>query len=544
MKSQQQILKILDILTIFAGFILLASFLTNFIPLMEMFGAEELKSKSRYALILRLSAILFFIPLLGIYFFRLKTFFNLKVIRWGYNFCSRRTISVLIVLTGVFFLNGFIIGLVRHQALETRAFDLGIFVQAVWNTLQGDFLFSSIKNNICLLGDHFAPLLVLLVPFYAAAPYPETLLAIQAFATAACIPLVYLTGIKAGLGRGEAVFFAFLFFLYAPARNTLRSDFHPEVLVEPLMFAAFLFLITNRIKLFILSLLMIVAPKENMSGITFILGFYAFFFQKRRLLGSAVMMLSVFYLWIITNKVIPAIGGAPYLYQGFYARLLEEPARILPQLFGPGAWEYVLKLFSPLLFLSFLHPAVLLTLPVLAQNLLSENEVTRSFNYHYTVGLTAFVFISAIFGWKNLFARWPKLKEAKVFLVIVIAFMSLLRYGPSEYYHIWKSRQNIVSATEELRREMGAIDSRYSVLTHNNLIPQAINRKFIYQFEYNESPTKADMILELQPDYVVFARNFWEPNTLPFEETLQAVKALGYEEISAIEETFYLYRKK
>ena len=45
----------------------------------------------------------------------------------------------------------------RHRTFQT-GFDLGIFDQALWNTAHGRLLFSSLKGDTILLGDHFDPL--------------------------------------------------------------------------------------------------------------------------------------------------------------------------------------------------------------------------------------------------------------------------------------------------------------------------------------------------------------------------------------------------
>ena len=64
---------------------------------------------------------------------------------------------------------------IRHEVFHT-SFDMAIFVQAVWNTLQGNFLYSSIKGGICLLSDHFSPILVLLTVPYKLWTDPKCLL--------------------------------------------------------------------------------------------------------------------------------------------------------------------------------------------------------------------------------------------------------------------------------------------------------------------------------------------------------------------------------
>ena len=79
----------------------------------------------------------------------------------------------------------------RHNSFES-GFDMAIFVQAVWNTLKGNFLYSSIKGGICLLGDHFSPLLAILVLPYKLWSDPRLLLILQAVLAASSVFPLFL----------------------------------------------------------------------------------------------------------------------------------------------------------------------------------------------------------------------------------------------------------------------------------------------------------------------------------------------------------------
>ena len=74
--------------------------------------------------------------------------------------------------------------LARHFTFQS-GYDLALFAQAYWNTLQGDFLYSSLKGGMVLWGDHFNPIALAIVPFYRIWPAPETLLVIQSLALVA-----------------------------------------------------------------------------------------------------------------------------------------------------------------------------------------------------------------------------------------------------------------------------------------------------------------------------------------------------------------------
>ncbi|MGQ0644578.1 MAG: DUF2079 domain-containing protein, partial [Elusimicrobiota bacterium] len=85
----------------------------------------------------------------------------------------------------------------QHFSLQTQAYDLGIYANVLWNTGQGRFFENSI-SRVSYLGDHFAPLLLLLVPLLRLWENAAALLLFQSAALALAVPAVY------GLARRAA----------------------------------------------------------------------------------------------------------------------------------------------------------------------------------------------------------------------------------------------------------------------------------------------------------------------------------------------------
>lgn len=536
--------RIIQVIHVLAGLFLIFILLTGAIPFLQWAGIQGISSKTRSANLVRIFTTIFFLSLVAGRRLFPSLYNRMVAVRLGSKITESKARWWVTALFVIYSISAISISITRHLALETRAFDLGIFAQAVWNTIHGNFLFSSLKNNICLLGDHFSPLLALLTPFYALAPDPRTLVVLQALATASCILLVYYLARNVLNDSVLALMFASAFFLYLPGRSPLREDFHPEVLAEPLILLAFLFLMRNRVGLFLGFLLLILLAKENMAGIAFMFGFYTFCFLKKRRTGLSLMVFSVLYLTVITRWVIPAISGEPYFYQGFYRELLASPRDVVLRLLDPKAISYVFRVFSPLVFLSAFHPPTfVLTLPVLLQNLLSDNPVTRSLNYHYTAGLTAFVFISAIHGWKYLRKRFVFFEKRRSFMIGFVIFASLMHSGPSEFFYFWNSWQKVTERTRLIREELKRIDPSDVVLTHNNLIPQVANRRYVYQFDYRPNPTKAEQAEALQPDVMILAREFWEPATQPVSATLEELLTLKYKMVKEFDGFFIIKRQ-
>ncbi len=514
-----------------AAAVALFFFFTAGIPLIQAgLLADFGEGKKRYVKAARLSVLLLGTGLMLLRWKCPRIFDRLWLVR-----AARRTLSFplgtnIAVLFFIYGLTLSAVSVLRHAALETRAFDLGIFAQAVWTTLHGSFLYSSIKEGICLMGDHVSPLLALLTAPYAVWPDPRTLLILQAFAAAACLfPLAQFVEEKF-LDKKTALVFALMYFFFMPTRAAVHEDFHPEVLVEPLMIWAFLWLERGRMKLFLLALAVILAAKENMSGIVFAFGVYAGVFKKKRLLGLALAVFSVAYLFFCTRWLVPHLSGKPYLYTGFYSHLAgADAAGLMGMLADPERWEYLLKVYLPFLYLPFLDPpTLLLTLPVLVQNLLSRNGVARSFNYHYMTGLTPFLFISSAAALLHLRTRFAGVRKHFDIFLAVLLWTAMLRAGAPEYFYGWESARHITARTAMIRSEMAKIPGTAVLLTHNNLVPQAVNRFGVYQFDYAPLPAKAQAAVKRKAGYVAMDARFWEPDTPPLESEKRALLAGGY----------------
>lgn len=535
--------KALECLIIAITILLIFFLMTNGVPLIQLGLMQPLQSKMRYLAFHRiLTPILILLCVLMARFYP-NDFRQLWLVRKLLSLSNKKLIISASLLGVLYAFSSILTGFMRYAALETRAFDLGIFAQAVWNSLHGRLLFSSIKENICLLGDHMSPILLLLTPFYALWQDPRNLIIAQAIAMAACIPLIALIARYTLKDTAASLAFVLSWFFLSPPKAMLREDFHPEALAEPLLMAAFYFMICNRNKLWIFFCILAASAKENIWGIVFIMGFYKLWFQSQKCLGLTVMAFSVGLFLLSVKIFIPWIGNTRYLYEGFYLHLMKDPSKLLAVVLSYDTWEYVFKSFAPFGFISFFAPATLiLTVPVLVQNCLSQNPVFRSLSYHYTAGLTPFIILSAIFGLKRLVLF---LKGDATRLRITAFFMLgvlIMQSGHSEYYYSWKSASNITPKKQMIIQRLRDIPSDAVVLTHNCLIPQLAHRPFIYQFEHNASPTKRESAVNRNADLVILDRDFMEPNTLGLNESIAELIAANYT-IQYEQDGFYIFRK-
>jgi len=122
--------------------------------------------------------------------------------------------------------------ILKHDAFKSTAWDLGIYEQILWSTVNGRFMWYTpeiLINPSCnFFGIHFAPILFLVLPIYAVFPTTETLFIIQAFSlTLAAVPLYKLVLHENGNNK-QALIFALVYLVYPPIYGSALFDFHVQ----------------------------------------------------------------------------------------------------------------------------------------------------------------------------------------------------------------------------------------------------------------------------------------------------------------------------
>jgi len=421
---------------------------------------------------------------------------------------------------------------VRHGVFRT-SFDMAIFTQAIWSLTQGHLLYSSIKGGICLLADHFSPLLIPLAVPYFIWPDPRVILMIQAFSAGATVFAIYKLAQYKLEDKTWALAFSAAFVLYLPVRNSVRFDFHPEVLVIPLLVWAFYLIERSKLLWATAVMILCLFSKENAALVTFGLGFYAFIFKKgSRLFGLAWILFSFAYLMFIIYWFIPNIFGSEYIYLGgnYFSWKEKGIIPLISYLLRQQSIIYLVKVFAPLGFLSFLWPPTLmLTFPILLQNLMTGTKAHTSIFFQYTVYLTPFVFIAAIYGAATV-KKWCKPSY--------LLFFAFLFTGVSEFYVIHQYEVQKLPYDQAIKTFADELDPAYSVRTHELLAPHFANRRKLHIFE-NNHPQEGGSAKALNADYVILDDSLLDA---PKIEQLNELTKRGYR-LDSSGKHFYIFTR-
>ena len=308
-----------------------------------------------------------------------------------------------------------ILSVMQHASFQTNAFDLGNMDQAVWNTLHGRFLeFTNWEGGNTRLAVHVEPILFLVAPFYALYSGPETLLVLQSMVLAlGALPAFWLA--RRVLDNVFAAAVCGFTYLLAPALEIANlADFHAVAFSSTLLLFAFYYAYQRNNVGFFIAAVLAMATKEHVPFTIFLMGLYIVFVQRRLIVGYAASGIALAWAAIAFGVVLPHFnpeGVSPYLSRydqlgrdplDMLTNVLSDPGAAIGLVLEPAKLDYVQSVFSPTLYLALLSPAtVVMALPDLAINLLSNFPEMFAGRAHYGAVLVPVVTISTILGLAN-----------------------------------------------------------------------------------------------------------------------------------------------
>lgn len=299
------------------------------------------------------------------------------------------------------------LGVIRHHALVSNVYDLGLFENVVWRSLHGDLLACSLFPGDSFNSEHFAPLLLALVPAYALVPRAETLIVLQVLWLCAGVIPLYLWSRRRAASTGLALALA-LAYLLSPLVHALALwDFHELSLAVPLLLCALWAHDADRPRALALALAALLLVREEMGLVVAAFGAFAIFDDRPRR-GAALILLGLVWFALVALVFAPGTGIGAHAdslrgdlagatgYRHLLLALLADPLRLVLDLLRPDKAGYLLCLGVPLLLLPALGGRVLLlAVPGAAILVLSANQYVADPYFHYSSFLFPAVFAAA-----------------------------------------------------------------------------------------------------------------------------------------------------
>jgi len=394
--------------------------------------------------------------------------------------------------------------ILKHEAFQTNAFDLGNMDQAVWNSLHGRLLpFTNWGEEGTRLAYHVDPILILISPLYLIYSDPKTLLVFETVVVAlGALPIFWLAKEKFGEGP-VTLLFPLVYLLFPALEAAILFDFHPTTLAAPLSAYAFYYLYRRRYGWFFPFAFLLMACKEQMPLLVVMMGLYALLMQRNRRAGLAAISLGLAWFIVAVYVIIPYYnpeGESPYLAAygylgggpfGVLKGLLTRPDLVISNLFIRDKALYLWGLLAPVAFLPLLAPQILsLSLPTLAINLLSTKpEFYTLERFHYAAPLVPFVVLSALLGVDYLVAHLsPRLRvkrQTLLCLLSTLVLISTLLYHRGHGFTPLAAGFQIPKVTphHRLAKELMALIPEGAIVSaQSRLNPHLSQRERIYMF--------------------------------------------------------------
>ena len=426
------------------------------------------------------------------------------------------------------------LSVLRHRSYHSFGFDLGLYDQVIWNTTQGRILESTMAGAIAQphvqMSDHFSPIYVLLAPFYAIYPHPESLLVLQTAALALGVWPVYLLA-KLKLPAGYPLLWVVVYVLFVPLAYVNLYDFHEIAFsVAPLGFALY-FLERGRAAWFIAFLVFTFLIKEELAIVAVGFGAYALVGKRNWKVGLGVIAGSLAVFGLVTGVIIPSLsGGRTYRYfadrYGYLGdtplaiikTAITDPLRIVRALIVPKKVFFATAIFGPVLGLSWVAGwAVLMLLPPVTYLLLSNDVAQYSFTTQYSAVLISLVVGAAIIG----MAKLPP-GARKYFAASVLASSLLFSWAFGDQPYSRKFDPTIFETEQRYAAfvpQLGQIPADARVSAEDDLTSHLSERRFIYSYDF-EGIQDADWVVL---DYALLNHN-----ESAFESQVAAAEARGY----------------
>ncbi len=398
-------------------------------------------------------------------------------------------------------LMGFIV-ITRHVALRTHAFDLGQYLQIIWNIARGHGPASTLvptyvaADRMHAWGDHLSPIFYALAPLEWLAPGAVVLLLTQTAALAlGALALFHFAWPRVGHRAAGAL--AVLYLVNPSLHGINIRDIHPAAFAIPLLLAAALAFDRGRYAWCALALVGTLACREDAA--IGVVGFAAWLAiaRGRRLVGVALAVVATATLAVDIGWLMPRFLGGTYDHLNRYRHLGDSLGQILVSIavrpwrwvgivLTPAKLVYLVALLAPLGFLPLLAPRVLVAaVPALAMNLLSLDPKLFHYQGQYQSFVLPFLVLAAVDGYawlralvgpRRLFGRHGAASALGVAFVLSALLtartvndlgITFWRLGPSQ------------RAAYAL---MACIPAEAPVTAYERLVPHLATRRDIWMF--------------------------------------------------------------
>jgi len=403
----------------------------------------------------------------------------------------------------------------QYTTFSTRAPDIERFNQAIWNVLNGRFLYATIQSR-SILGNHFSPIMALLSPLLLIWEDFRILMLAQTIGLAFSGIFLFL------IVKDKFPFIAPLFllaFYLNPTLHELASiELRRITLAMPFLALAFYGIYKKNRKLMLIGIIFALLSKEDLAIIVFMIGIYLLLFERDWKWGLALTIGGTLWFFGMLLWIIPAFDQTrteasnleAYRQLNYFEEwgssvpeiaknIISQPQLVLQKMFDEGGLIGLGKLFLPLGFvLPLLAPDIfMIGIPSLIILLLSSHGAMHRLEDWYLAGVIIVLFAAIGIGLTRRTQKQAWILTAVLFFCTLFAF-TRYSYAPfggkyiPEAYTLHDHHQRAEEVASQIPQDAAiAVQSAYT--------PRLSHREIIYLYPWIESD-------DIPMDYILLDR--------------------------------------
>lgn len=393
----------------------------------------------------------------------------------------------LLFTLGIYWLNSR-----KYQAFQIYGPDVAKFIQAIWNTIQGRFLYTSMYQE-SVLSNHFSPFMAALSPLLLV--WRDTriifLYQIAGMAAAGYILSRIVSRQRPWLALGLLL----AFYLNPNLHLVAMHEFSRIALVMPFLALIVYSIYTGKRRLMLVGILLALLCREDNGLIVMGVGLYFLIVKRDWKWGIPLAVGGAAWTLVMLKWVIPLFLDDYYTELHYFSAwgnnwgemigsMLRNPIRVLQTMFDAGSLAAIFKALIPLaVFTPFLgFDYLFICLPLVSLMLISSEPDMHVLGRWYMAPILPFLFSAVAVGLNRLSIKRAKILVA---LILVATAAGYLLYSPA---HLGKKyepyRYQVTERTQKTWQVLNDIPQDASVAAQVAFIVQLSTRDEAYIYPW------------------------------------------------------------
>ena len=479
---------------------------------------------------------------------------------------SPLAVLVTAVLAMAFFLLVSVWTVCRVKSFSTPSFDFGIFAQMFHSMGTTGLPVTTLERDGVLshFAVHVSPIYYLLLPFYLLVPTPATLQVLQAAVLASAVIPLYLLGKHHGLPPYLRAALCALLLLYPSFAGGASYDIHENAFLTPLILWLFFGIDRKNIPLTAVFAVLTMMVKEDAPVYVAVI---ALWLLLRGLLhrhsrwelwaGILLLVTSVAYFFGVTSYLATSGDGVmTYRYSNFIydgsaslitviKAVLLSPMKAVFECVDKEKLEFIGLTMLPLVFLPLMtrrYERLILLIPYILVNLMSDYQYQHDIFFQYTYGSTACLFYLVTVNLADMAAV-----ELRLGILAVALCISVSCFGAQILPEAFRYPQNCKKNEDYYSKVASVLDEvpeGASVAATTYYTPHLSQRDILYDIRYasKDHIFSCDYIaLEVKSTYSY--KPYAVNGEKGYENFRDMVLERGYEKIAEYPGVTEIYKK-